>query len=92
MRGIIFQAATPRYFEGARASRALLGILISGHGHRFECGHCYNRNGVDYVRYTGNLNSVGGLDRLWLSSQVLACFITGCPFGLFTAVKSQGGC
>ena len=36
-------------------SRALLGILVSGHGHRFECGHCFNGNGLEYMSYTRGL-------------------------------------
>ena len=36
MRGIICHAATPRYFEGARVSRALLDIFVSGHGYRLN--------------------------------------------------------
>ena len=75
MRGIICNAATPRYFEGARASRALLGMLISGHGHRFECDHCYNRNSLNYVSYTGEFDPVAGFPPAGLS---LAVFLSPC--------------
>ena len=32
----------PTLLLSAWVSRALLGILVSGHGNRFECGHCFN--------------------------------------------------
>ena len=52
-------------------SRELLGILVSGHGHRFECGHCYNRNGLDDVRHIGGFDLVAGFPPTGLSLAVL---------------------
>ena len=50
----------PKLLSGAWVSRVLLGIVVSGHGHRVECGHCYNRNGLDYVSYTGSFDPMAG--------------------------------
>ena len=52
-------------------SRALLGILVSGHGHRFERGHCFNCNGLEYVSYTGGFDPVAGFPPVELSLAVL---------------------
>ena len=51
-------------------SRALLGILVSGHGHRFECDHGFKCNGFEYMSYTGGFDLVAGFPsagRRWLS-------------------------
>ena len=47
-------------------SKAPLGILVSRHGHRVECNHCHNSNGLDDVRHTGVFDLVAGFspDRL----------------------------
>ena len=49
-------------------SRAPLSILVSGHGHRLECGRCFNCNGLEYMSYTGGFDSPGflPLDCRWL--------------------------
>ena len=52
-------------------SRALLDILVSGHGHRFECGHCSNCNGLAYMSYTGGFDPVAGFPPAGLSLAVL---------------------
>ena len=36
-------------------SRAIIGTLVPGHGHRLECGHCFNCNGLEYTSQTGGL-------------------------------------
>ena len=41
-------------------SRAPLGILFSGHGHRLECGRCFNCNGLENMSYTGGFDPVAG--------------------------------
>ena len=71
MRGIICQAATPRYW--AWVSRAPLDILFSGHGHRLECGRCFNCNSFEYMSYTGGFDPVAGFP----------------PVGLLLAIRSK---
>ena len=51
-------------------SRALLGISGSGHGHRFECGHCFNCNGLEYMSYTVGFDPVAGFPPAGLSLAV----------------------
>ena len=52
-------------------SRALLSILVSGHGHRFECGHFYNCNGLDYyVSNAEEFDPVAGFPLAGLSLAV----------------------
>ena len=54
----------------------------------------FNCNGLDCIRYTGGFDPVAEFLPAGLSLavfSVLACCL-GCPFGLVTAVKSQGGC
>ena len=51
-------------------SRAPLGILVSGHGHRFECGHCFNCNGLEYMSYTVGFDPVAGFPPAGLSLAV----------------------
>ena len=52
-------------------SRAPLGIIVSGHGHRLECGHCFNCNGLEYMSYTGGFDPVAGFPLVGLSLAVL---------------------
>ena len=56
-------------------SRALLGILVSGHDHRFECGHCLNCNGLEYMSYTGGFDPVAGFPPAGLSLAVLRSYL-----------------
>ena len=51
--------------------RTILGILVSGHGHRVECGHCYNHNGLDDVRHTGDFDPAAGFPTAGLPLAVL---------------------
>ena len=50
---------------------AVVGILVSGHGHRFECGHCFNCNGLEYMSYTGGFAPVAVFPPAGLSLAVL---------------------
>ena len=55
-------------------SRAPLGILVSGHSHRLECGFCFNCNDLEYMRYTGGFDSVAGFPPAGLSLAVLRSY------------------
>ena len=52
-------------------SRALLSILVSGHGQRFECGHCFNCNGSENMSYSRGFDPVAGFPTAGLSLAVL---------------------
>ena len=57
-------------------STALHGILVSRHGHRFECFHCNNCNGLDYVMiYTGDFDPAAGFPPAALSVAVLRSWL-----------------
>ena len=55
-------------------SRALLGIVVSGHGHRFECGHFFNCNGLEYMRNIGGFEPVARFPPAGLSLAVLMSY------------------
>ena len=55
-------------------SRALLGIFVSGHGHRFECGHCLNYSGLEYMSYAGGFDPVAGFPPVGLPLVVLRSY------------------
>ena len=48
-----------------------LGILVSSHDHPLECGHCFNCNGLEFMRYTGGFDPVAGFPTVGLSLAVL---------------------
>ena len=52
-------------------SWALIAIFVSGHGHRFECGHCFKCSGLEYTSNTGGFDPVGGFPRAGLSLALL---------------------
>ena len=56
-------------------SRVLLGFIISGHGHRFECGRCYSRSYLDDVSYTGSFDPVAEFPPAELSLAVLGSWL-----------------
>ena len=52
-------------------SRALLGIVVSGHGHASECRHLFSCNGLECTRYTGGFDPVARFPSAGLSLAVL---------------------
>ena len=60
MRGIICQAATPRYLEGHWC-------VGPGHDHHLASGHCFNCNGLEYMSNTGIFDPVAGFPPAGLS-------------------------
>ena len=56
--GIFLSGRHPRLLRGAWVSRAPLDIIVSGHGHRLECGRCFHCNGLEYMCYAGGFCSV----------------------------------
>ena len=52
-------------------SRALLGIFNFWPWSSFECGHCYNRNDLDYVTYAGVFDPVAEFPPAGLSLAIL---------------------
>ena len=73
-------------------SRALLSILVSGHGHPSNAA-------IVTITLVWMIYDIQGVLTRWPDSScgtVVSCslvlaFFFGCPFNLLTAVKSQGG-
>ena len=61
----------PTLLLGAWVSRAIVGILVSGHGHPFECGRCFHCNDAEYVSYSGGFDPVAGFPPVGLSLSFL---------------------
>ena len=72
-------------------SRAPLSILVSGHGHRLEYGHCFNCNGLEYMSYAGGFDPAAGVPPVGLSLAVLRLWLVLNVFRLVNAVNNQGG-
>ena len=58
--GIFLSGRHTRILRGAWVSRAPLDIIVSGHGHRLECGRCFDCNGLEYMCYAGFFCPVSG--------------------------------
>ena len=71
-------------------SRALFGILISGHGHRFECGHCFNFNVLEHMICTGVFNPVAGFPPVGLSLSVLRSLLVLNAFSVHHCCEEPG--
>ena len=74
-------------------SRMLLGLLFSGHDHHLNATN-FALASVEWCKLYRGFWSGG---RASSSGTVVGCFkglacYLGCPLGLVTAVKSQGGC
>ena len=62
----------PTLVRGAWGSRAPLGILFSGHGHRLECDRCFICNGLGTC--TGGFDLVAGFPPAGLPLAVLRSY------------------
>ena len=56
-------------------SRVLHGILIFGHDHRLECGHCLSCNYLEYMSFTRGFCPVSGFSPAGLSLAVLSSWL-----------------
>ena len=71
-------------------SRAPLGILVSGHDYRLECGHCFHCNGLEYMSYTGSFDPVAWFPPAGLSLAVLRSWLVLTVFSVRQCCEEPG--
>ena len=71
-------------------SRAPLGILVYGHGHRWECRHCFNCNVLEYMSYAEGFDPVAGFPPVGLSLAVLRSWLVLNVFSVRQCCEEPG--